>query len=400
MQLRVRCPPGSFELDDTLARTAEALARAGRLDDTLLYFWAAVCRHEAAANAGDIGELDRCLALAGSLADALDQPTLRWVHTYHLASRALLAGDTDRLEELATAAFELGLATGQPDATTIFAGQMFVVAWHRGDAGDLVPTIEQFAADNPGMSFAQPLLAVAHAEGGRQNETLRNLERAAETNFAMPHDLFWSTGISAYAEAATVFGTSERTRHHSSICLSLSPTNAAQQAPRLPVRSADTWGVWPRFSAATRRPRSTLPNQRRSAERPTQTFMPSAPSCGGRRCSCGAEPQATVNGQRSCSYRHDRRLLLPDTVRWSKAPPSPSHWHRQPDDAESVDHRAAVSASGAAAVYAPSHLRGCPVGRGRADRPPGPRPLAGTVTRAGMPGWPSATAEPGVTGAG
>ncbi len=197
------------ELDDTLARTAEALRRAARLDDTLLYFWAAVCRHEAAANAGDIGELDRCMALAESLADALDQPTLHWVHTYHRASRALLAGDTERLEELATTAFDLGLATGQPDATTIFAGQMFVVAWHRGDAGGLIPTIERFSADNPGISFAQPLLAVSHAEGGRRTETLRFLDKAAESGFALQHDLFWTTGICAYAEAATVFGTPE-----------------------------------------------------------------------------------------------------------------------------------------------------------------------------------------------
>ena len=61
-------------LDQSLARTADALARAERLGDPVLLFWAAHGAHVVAARAGDIDEMDRCLEINELLADQLDQP--------------------------------------------------------------------------------------------------------------------------------------------------------------------------------------------------------------------------------------------------------------------------------------------------------------------------------------
>ena len=52
-------------------------------------------RATAAFLAGDIDEMDRCIEIMGALAEQLDQPTLSWTNTFHLAKRAQIAGDTD-----------------------------------------------------------------------------------------------------------------------------------------------------------------------------------------------------------------------------------------------------------------------------------------------------------------
>jgi DNA-binding SARP family transcriptional activator len=192
------------ELDAAVRRTADAMARAELVGDPLLLFWAAVCRHEVAANAGDIDELDRCLGVAGSLADQLDQPILHWVHTYQRANRAVFAGDSDVAERLATEALQLGSDCGQPDAATFFAGLMFHVIWQRGQAADSITFAEAFAAEHPDMSFIGPVLAVAHAEGGRTAQARRLLDAGASAQFGLPQDLFWATGLCGYAEAAVL----------------------------------------------------------------------------------------------------------------------------------------------------------------------------------------------------
>jgi hypothetical protein len=63
-------------LAQSLEWTAEAVQRAERLGDPVLLFWAADVRAMIAINAGNIAEMERCLAIAWSLAERLDQPYL------------------------------------------------------------------------------------------------------------------------------------------------------------------------------------------------------------------------------------------------------------------------------------------------------------------------------------
>src|SRR5260370_17945565 len=87
--------------------------------------------------------------MIGSLAERLDQPTLNWVHTFTRALRALIAGDTDHGEQLATEALQLGTESGQPDAMVFFGAQLLTVNVQRGTMGELVPLIEQMSAAMP-----------------------------------------------------------------------------------------------------------------------------------------------------------------------------------------------------------------------------------------------------------
>jgi class 3 adenylate cyclase/tetratricopeptide (TPR) repeat protein len=195
-------------LEQSLARTGDALVRAERLGDPVLTFLAAGWRTEMAARAGDIEEMDRCMERGGTLADQLDQPSLHWLHTYRRATRALIAGDADRAEQLATEALQFGNDSGQPDAIMLFGGQLMFVNMQRGTLSDLVPLIEQMEADThdiaPGMIAG--VLAMAHVEGDRADEARLVLDRLAAADFTLGPDPVWLTGMVSYAEAAIECG--------------------------------------------------------------------------------------------------------------------------------------------------------------------------------------------------
>jgi class 3 adenylate cyclase/tetratricopeptide (TPR) repeat protein/KaiC/GvpD/RAD55 family RecA-like ATPase len=188
-------------VEQSLERAADALVRAERVGDPLLLHWAALYGAIAAGHAGDIDEVDRCHAIAGPMAKQLDQPGVTWGYTFNRAWRAQLAGNTDRAEELATTALQLGTDSGQPDASMIYGVQLAIVSWQRGNLGDLIPLIEQMITENPGLPVLAGLLAVAHAEADRTDDARHLLAQFAATAFDLPLDMTWLTGMVLYAEA-------------------------------------------------------------------------------------------------------------------------------------------------------------------------------------------------------
>ena len=189
-------------VEQSMARTADALTRAQRVGDPVLLFWAAGWRAVNAACRGDIDEMDRCHEIVASLAVRLDQPTLDWAHTLTRAMRAKIAGDTDQVQQLATDALQMGTDSGQPDAIVFFGAQLMMVGFLRGTMGDLIPLIDQAVADNPGVPTSSAALAVAHAEAGHTDDAACLLENFAAADFDLPMDQGWTTGMVCYAEAA------------------------------------------------------------------------------------------------------------------------------------------------------------------------------------------------------
>jgi len=189
--------------EQSLARAADSLVRAERVGDPVLLFFAVFWHAYGISQAGDIAELDRCLAIMASLAERLDQPTLSWSVTAYRAARALIAGDADRAEVLAADALKMGTDGGQPDAFLFFGTHLIGVHQRRGTLDELVPLLEQMAADAPTVGRAlRAVLARAHAETDRFDEASRLLEELASTDFELPMDSVWLTAMVEYADAA------------------------------------------------------------------------------------------------------------------------------------------------------------------------------------------------------
>ena len=195
-------------LEESVARTTEALERALRVGDPVQVSWSAHWRAADAVRSGDVEELDRCIDLHGRMVEQLDQPVFTWDHTFLRAMQAQVAGDAERAEELATEALRIGTECGQPDAATIFGAQFIVASGQRGTMSELAPLIEEMAAHTPDISrwlFAS-LLAKAHVEGDRTGPAATLLEEFAAAGFELPLDQIWLTGMVDFAEAAIEVG--------------------------------------------------------------------------------------------------------------------------------------------------------------------------------------------------
>jgi tetratricopeptide (TPR) repeat protein len=172
------------------------------MGDPFALYGASMHALQAAGAAGDIGGVDRCLAIMQSVAGQLDQPSVHWMVTSVRAGRALIAGDTDVAEQLATEALQIGTDAGQPDATQHFEGLFMIVSWQRGTLGDLVPLVRQAVADNPGIPAYTAALAGAYAEAGSIDDLHVLLDELAAADFDLPLDPLWLSGMCQYAEAA------------------------------------------------------------------------------------------------------------------------------------------------------------------------------------------------------
>ncbi len=190
------------QLGPSLARTADALARAERLGDPVQLFWALSKRASIAAWAGDIDQMDRCLERARLLADQIDQPGLRWLVSNELVARALLAGDVERAELLAAEALKIGTDAGEPDAGLYFNGEVLGICARRGTLGDIAELIAQTARENPGLPALVGNLARAYVQGGKIDDARRLLDEFARSGFDPPLDYLWLVGMAGWAEVA------------------------------------------------------------------------------------------------------------------------------------------------------------------------------------------------------
>jgi tetratricopeptide (TPR) repeat protein len=190
-------------LNERLVDRAAALTLAHRLGDPVLEYWAASCQAHAAQEAGDIETTDRCLAQVCALGERLGHSTLIWHSRFRSAARALLAGDHEAAERLATDALQVANDSGQPDAIEFYGAQLMGVRWQQGRMGELVPLIAEAAAENPGVPTFTAALAMAYIEADQPAEALALLQQAALATFDMlPLDPIWLTGVILYAEVA------------------------------------------------------------------------------------------------------------------------------------------------------------------------------------------------------
>ena len=186
-----------------LQASHEALELAESLGDPVHLFWAATGRHMTAMQNGDFVNATRCLATEKSLSRRLRQPTMLWITSFHEAADALIAGDLDRAETLATLALQIGDESGQPDAFAFYGAQLIVTRLHQGRLGELIALVSDVVAQNPGLAGFHAALALAHLDDGNDAEATRLLEAAASRGFAtLPLDIAWMAAIVNYSLVA------------------------------------------------------------------------------------------------------------------------------------------------------------------------------------------------------
>ncbi len=193
-------------LNERMVDAKEALELSEHLGDPDLLFWTGAYSRLAAVQSGDFGMARRCLATMRAVVSGLRQPTMMWVTLFNDAADALLSGDPDRAEQLATAALEIGTESGQPDAFGFYGAEMIGVRRQQGRYGELVPLIEQISAENPALPVFRATLAEGHMEAGNVDTARQMLEAAAADLTSLPYDVVWIFAMASYADVATELG--------------------------------------------------------------------------------------------------------------------------------------------------------------------------------------------------
>ncbi len=197
-----RCGPAlaaPSTLTTELADFAEAFTASSDLDDPASPYLAGSVGFYPAVRAGQFELARERLAIVRATADKLGQPPFLWVACLYDASLALLHGDTEEAEQLATAAFEVGTAGGEPDAFGLYGIQLMSTRYEQGRAGELVSLIADTAEQNPSIPTFKGALAAAFLDAGDEAAARELLDEAAAHSFSLPEDNAWFDGIIGYA---------------------------------------------------------------------------------------------------------------------------------------------------------------------------------------------------------
>jgi hypothetical protein len=193
-------------LEQRVAWVEESCALADRVGNLWMQLTARAERMLTAMERGDLATLRAEIEFARQVYPRHPDPQSRWANTFQDVWCAVLAGDLGRAESLNDVALELGTASGQPDALTIYSGQLANIRYLQGRLDELVPLIEQAVVDAPGLAAYRAVLAMACGRSGQMQRTTELLDEAVAGGLAMPVDNAWTTAYAAWADAAVQVG--------------------------------------------------------------------------------------------------------------------------------------------------------------------------------------------------
>ncbi len=214
-------------LSERVATTAELVPLTEAVGDPTQRFWAAVWRAVTVVQAGDLAEADRQLDRQRDIAGRLRQPRLAFVLETQHAWRAQLAGRLDEAERLADQARTLGEQAGEPDALSLYVGQLGPIRWHQGRLGEEADLLSSVAEAVPAVSAFAAMAALAELEAGQQQHAAERLRASGARRVR------FSTVRSRAARLAHHLGRGRRPARRSPSGVALArPGRAAARADR------------------------------------------------------------------------------------------------------------------------------------------------------------------------
>lgn len=193
--------PGSLPRRRDL--TARAVEAADGLGDRFLQFWVSRAAYLVAIESADEQLATASLQRMHAIITEIDEPRLRWLTAVVDTFDATMAARLDEAERHAADALELGTGIGEPDAFSIFAGQLFVMRSFAGRHEDVLPFIGPLVDQNPTVLTYRLALAIIWADIGRCDDALAVLDAGAAAGFSLIEvDHLWTTNVIGYAVLA------------------------------------------------------------------------------------------------------------------------------------------------------------------------------------------------------
>ena len=194
-------------LDERLAHGQELAGLTAAIGDPHLEYFASWYRYAALVESGRIAEADEVLAVCSSLARRLGQGIPVWSDAFTRSGRALLAGDWDTAEVLATEQLEIGQRLGHRDALLYYGVLMLGIRFEQGRLAEIAEMIEMGGAADDAPDGLEGLWGFTLAALGRDDEARAVLRRLAPNGFAhLPRHQAWSSVLWSAAMIAVHLG--------------------------------------------------------------------------------------------------------------------------------------------------------------------------------------------------
>ena len=185
----------------------EAIAHARRAGDLHLELTAMLVTMIDLLESGRIDEQLAMLDEFEQRAARLRSPLYDVYAQFLRSCRLVVTGEYTEAERIANEALASGLASHGPNTETAHAGQMFCMAWDRGQLVDLVELVEVMAATYEAMPIWRVALAGALVAAGRDDEAQAVFDALVTAGgLALPDNSLFFTGACFLVEVARALG--------------------------------------------------------------------------------------------------------------------------------------------------------------------------------------------------
>jgi DNA-binding SARP family transcriptional activator/tetratricopeptide (TPR) repeat protein len=160
---------------------------------------------------GDVAGADIQIEAASALAAVVHRPLYLWWTSLLRCTRAQLAGDFDRAEQLAAETLAIGQQGHAENALHYYAMAMFNIRREQGRLAEVEDAVARFIELYPAIPAWRCSLALMHVELGRIEEARAVFEHVAAAGFeTLPRDANWLIAVTLLAEVCGALGDAGR----------------------------------------------------------------------------------------------------------------------------------------------------------------------------------------------
>jgi len=186
-------------LSERLVLTAEQNLLADELVSLETRWAAAYQRMGALLESGDIAGTEQMLLRLKELSSKLRQPFFSWATEHALAMMSVMSGESDA-EQKVLAAYQVGMAGGQPEASQPYIGQLSVIRRDQGRHAELIEPLRGLADSLPHLPVWRVILAGLYCETDQLDEARAQIDALATGDLMISLDWTWASVVMSLAQ--------------------------------------------------------------------------------------------------------------------------------------------------------------------------------------------------------
>ena len=202
---RIAALSGPDDVEERLAASREMVELAAQCDNAEFAMIGHGWTIAESLALGDVHQARIAIAAFSELATTARHPYFDWWLSAIRTMEAILDGRLAEAETLAEACFARGQRTVAVDATHVFAGHRYALCMESERHEELEPLVHTVVAQFPNIPSGHAALALLHADRGRFDAAIAEMDRLAPDRFrVLPRNPEWLTSIAVLAQTSAL----------------------------------------------------------------------------------------------------------------------------------------------------------------------------------------------------